>query len=394
MTINANRILTTHVGSLPRPKDLIAMLYARERGEAYDEAAMANRVTSAVTDVVAHQREVGVDVVNDGEASKLIYSTYVQYRLTGFGGNERRPWNTSKLAQEFPDLWAKMSSESSGSVPKFPICNGPVAYRPEGLDALNTDLTNLKQAVQALGDGNAPAGVFVSSASPGIISGYMQNRHYETEEDYIWAIARAMKTEYDAIAQAGFIVQVDCPDLTGFEYPYGAENPNGFADYRASIAMRIEALNHALSDVPAEQARMHVCWGNSAGPHNYDVEFKRIVDLVLQAKPAGISFEGANPRHEHEWKLWQTVTLPEGKYLIPGVIDSTTNFVEHPDLVAERILRYASVVGPERVMAGVDCGLATAAGSTLVDRDVAWVKLGSLAEGARLANAQLKLPVA
>jgi 5-methyltetrahydropteroyltriglutamate--homocysteine methyltransferase len=384
MTTNADRILTTHVGSLPRPKDLIALLYARERGETYDGDVMTARTREAVAEVVAKQREVGIDVINDGEASKLIYSTYVVDRLTGFAGNERRDWSASQQLAEFPEFFARQASEWNDLIPRFAVCEGPIEYKD--LNALNIDLDNLRQAVQGLNGRSAPAEVFITAASPGIIAGYLLNRYYPTEEDYVWAIAKAMKTEYDAIHRVGFTLQLDCPDLTGFEYPYGSDNPAGFAEYRSSVAMRIDALNHALSDVPADKTRMHICWGNGATPHNYDVELRTIVDLVLRAKPAGLSFEGANPRHEHEWKVWESIDLPDGKYLIPGVIDSTTNFVEHPELVAERILRYASVVGPQRVMAGVDCGMATAAGSTLVDRDVAWVKLASLVEGTRQAN--------
>lgn len=391
MTTNADRILTTHVGSLPRPKDLIGMLYARDRGEPYDSPAMALRTREAVAELVAHQRQVGVDVVNDGEASKLLYATYVQDRLAGYEGGEPRQFKVSIQLRDFPDLQEKMARDNAGMIPRIAVCEGPIAYKGE--EGLRADLENLKAAVAALDGESVPADVFMSAASPGIIATYLPNRYYSSEEEYIWAIAKAMKTEYDAIHAAGFTLQLDCPDLA-FEYNNTLERGEGLREFRAMVALRIEALNYALSDIPAEKLRMHVCWGNGATPHQYDVELKEIIDLLMEAKPAGLSFEGANPRHGHEWKAWESVDLPEGKYLIPGVIDSTTNFVEHPELVAERILRYASVVGPERVMAGVDCGLATAAGSTQVDRDVAWVKLQSLVEGARLANEQLKLPVA
>jgi 5-methyltetrahydropteroyltriglutamate--homocysteine methyltransferase len=281
-------------------------------------------------------------------------------------------------------LAAKWEKEFKGIIPHRAVCEGPISY--VGEKDLAADLANLKEAIQALDPTVAPAGVFVSAASPGIIHGYHPNAYYATDEEYEWAIADAMKQEYDAIYAAGFTLQLDCPDLGG-----SYRSDEELAEHRKGIARRVAALNHALRDIPAEAMRMHICWGNSAGPHNHDTELKQIIDLVLEAKPAGVSFEAANPRHAHEWAVWETVKLPEGKYLIPGVIDSTTNFVEHPELVAERVLRYASVVGPERVMAGVDCGMATAAGYDMVDRDVAWVKLGSLVEGTRLANEQLKL---
>jgi 5-methyltetrahydropteroyltriglutamate--homocysteine methyltransferase len=388
VTTNGDRILTTHTGSLPRPKDLVALLYARDRREPFDEAVMAMRTREAVAELVARQRSVGLDVVNDGEAGKLLYSTYVQDRLSGYTGSTTREIGVPLELRDFPDLLAKLIREHEGLMPRIAVCEGPISY--QGQEALRADVENLQDAVQALdGQDGPPAEVFVSAASPGIIATYLPNRYYATDHEYVWAIAEAMKTEYDAIHEAGFTLQLDCPDLA-FEYTKALAAGRGLDDFRAMVADRVAALNHATQDIPSENMRMHICWGNGATPHHYDVPLHDIVDLILEARPAGLSFEGANPRHAHEWKVWETTPLPEGKYLIPGVIDSTTNFIEHPELVAERVLRFASVVGPGCVMAGVDCGLATAAGSTLVDRDVAWAKLGSLVEGTRLANEQLK----
>jgi 5-methyltetrahydropteroyltriglutamate--homocysteine methyltransferase len=386
MTTNADRILTTHTGSLPRPKDLLPLLYARDRDEPVDEALLAERVRGAVGEVVAKQRKVGLDVVNDGEAGKVLYSTYVQGRLTGYTGKEPRKFKLSMELAEFPDLAERLFAANADARPQIGVNESPIEYR--GQEELRADLVNLRDAVDALDE--APAEVFVSAASAGIIATYLPTTYYKTDEEYVWAIAEAMKTEYDAIHQAGFTLQLDCPDL-GFEYTNVLRDGKGLPEFREMVKYRIEALNHATRDIPAEKMRMHICWGNGPTPHHYDVPLKDIVDLLLEAKPAGLSFEGANPRHGHEWAVWETVALPEGKYLIPGVIDSTTNYIEHPEYVAERVLRYASVVGPERVMAGVDCGLATLAGSTMVDPGVAWAKLGSLVEGTRLANEQLKL---
>lgn len=383
MTAQSDQILTTHVGSLPRTADLLQMLFARENGEPYDEQAMAERIRTAVTEVVARQRAVGLDVVNDGEASKVMYSTYAQDRLTGFTGNELAPRMSAEL-DEFPGLAAQFAESRQSQKARFAVCEGPITYR--GHDALATDLDNLQHAVSGDGEqGKLRDNVFVSAASPGVIALVLSNRYYETNDEFIWAAAEAMKTEYDAIHQAGFILQLDCPDL-----PCGSRDGRhyeiGLDAYRAGVAHRIAALNHATRDIPAERMRMHICWGNYAGPHHYDIPLLEILDLVLEARPAGLSFEAANPRHAHEWKVWKGTPLPQGKYLIPGVIDSTTNYIEHPELVAERLVNFASVVGPGRVMASVDCGLSTLAGSTLVDPDVAWAKLASLVEGTRLAN--------
>jgi 5-methyltetrahydropteroyltriglutamate--homocysteine methyltransferase len=386
MTTTTDRILTTHVGSLPRPDDLIELLFAREQGQPYDETAMAERVCTAVAEVVAKQRAVGLDVVNDGEASKVMYSTYAQDRLAGFGGNLIEEWDMREIA-EFPRLAAQFASSRTAQRARFAVCEAPLSYR--GHDALCADLSNLRLAVdEAQAIGNPPADVFVTAASPGVIASVLNNRFYPSDKEFVWAAAEAMKTEYDAIHKAGFVLQLDCPDIPcgtrrGRHYNIGMEA------FRDAVSHRVAALNHATRDIPAERMRMHICWGNYEGPHHYDIELKEIVDLVLEARPAGLSFEASNPRHAHEWQVWKDVDLPPGKYLIPGVIDSTTDFIEHPELVAERLTNFAGIVGPDRVMAGVDCGLSTMAGSTLVDPDVAWAKLGSLVEGTRRANERI-----
>jgi 5-methyltetrahydropteroyltriglutamate--homocysteine methyltransferase len=383
MTTTTDRILTTHVGSLPRPKDLIKLLFARENGEPCDQTAMAERIRAAVAELVARQRVVGLDVVNDGEASKVMYSTYVQDRLSGFSGTLVNASVPPDFA-EFPGLVAELETRRKTNRARFGICEAPVSYR--GHDALTADLCNLRLAVEGVeAQGDAPADVFVTAASPGVVALVLNNHYYATDTEFVWAIAEAMKTEYDAIHRAGFVLQLDCPDL-----PIGYRNRRtsdvGLEEFRTGVAERVAAINHATRDIPADRMRMHICWGNYEGPHHYDTPIKDFVDLVLVARPAGLSFEAANPRHEHEWKVWKEVEVPAGKYLIPGVIDSTTNYIEHPELVAERLTHFADVVGPERIMAGVDCGLSTLAGSTLVDPDVAWRKLESLVEGTRIAN--------
>jgi 5-methyltetrahydropteroyltriglutamate--homocysteine methyltransferase len=384
-----DRILTTHTGSLPRPDDLVPMLYARERGKPVDEATMAGRIREAVADGVQEQLRAGLDVVNDGEASKVMYAVYAQDRLAGFGGQanlDERSRVPLDIA-DFPRLAETWTFGRSEDGPRFAACDGPIGYR--GQEALAADLARLRSALDgAAPEHGAPADAFVSAASPGVVSLFLPNRHYPRHDAYVWAIAEAMKVEYDAIHRAGFVLQLDCPDLAmGRHHRFGADlTPEEFLRV---IALHVDAINHATRDIPPERMRMHVCWGNYEGPHHRDVPLGEIVDVVLRARPAGLSVEGANPRHAHEWRVWEETPLPAGKYLIPGVIDSTTNYIEHPMLVAERIVRFARVVGRERVIAGVDCGLATVAGHGPVDPEVAWAKLRSLTEGAALATLEL-----
>jgi len=381
MKRSVRRILTTHTGSLPRPDGLLSMLTAKESGTLSDHAAFDVAVREAIRETVAKQIEAGVDVINDGEMSKIGYSTYVKDRLTGFEG-ESTPL-TGMLAdmRDFPEYGARLFSQTPTALMKMPACNGEIRYR--GARELETDLANLKAATADAGAEE----VFMSAASPGVISVFLANQHYATREAYLGALADAMKTEYEAIHRAGFLLQLDCPDLAMNRHIQFADLTT--AQFRKQAAAQVEALNHALANIPADAVRMHLCWGNYEGPHHRDIAMRDIVDIVLKAKPAGISFEASNPRHEHEWKVWQDIKLPAGKVLIPGVLDSSTNFIEHPELVAERITRFANVVGRENVIAGTDCGFSTFAGFTAVEPKITWAKLAAMAEGARIASREL-----
>jgi 5-methyltetrahydropteroyltriglutamate--homocysteine methyltransferase len=381
MKYSTERILTTHTGSLPRPAELQELLYAQERGEPFDEAIFEEKVRSAVRATVRQQVAVGIDVINDGEMSKISYASYVKHRLTGFSpvdAPRRRVWAD---LEEFPAYAQRLWQPTGRSVTTATACTGPVSY--VGAEAVQQDIANLKVALQ----GANSAEVFLTAASPGIISFFLENRYYPSHEAYVFALAEAMKQEYDTISQAGFLLQVDCPDLGAGRSTVFAHAP--LEEFRHWAMTNLEALNYAVRDIPAGRMRLHLCWGNYEGPHHHDVPLREIIDLVLQARPAGLSFEAANPRHEHEWTVFAEVTVPEEKVLIPGILDSTTNFIEHPELVAQRIARFTSLVGRERVIAGTDCGFATFAGSSAVDPDIAWAKLHALAEGARLASQQL-----
>ena len=382
MKRSTERILTTHTGSLPRPDDLVSMVYTKERGESLDHAAFISRVREVTSDVIRKQLECGVDVINDGEVSKVGYSTYVKDRLTGFEG-EASPLPIADLA-DFPAYGKKVFENTPLKEMRRPACTGPIAYRDKA--ALQEDLENFRTALQTY-PGTTPEDTFLSAASPGVISLFLKNDHYPNHDAYLSALAAAMKEEYDAIHQAGFLLQIDCPDLAMGKHIQFTEL--SLEEFRKSAELHVEALNQAVADIPPEQMRLHLCWGNYEGPHHLDVPLQDIVDIVLRARPAGISFEAANPRHAHEWKVFHNFTLPASKVLIPGVIDSTTNYIEHPELVAERICRFAEVVGRENVMAGTDCGLSTFAGLKTVDPDIAWAKLRVMAEGARLASAVL-----
>ncbi len=374
------RILTTHTGSLPRPDDLMASLRAKEAGEAYDGARLAAQVKSAVAEAVRMQAAAGIDIVNDGEMSKPSYATYVKDRLAGFTGEKSSGLRAADLA-EFPSFTKRGGRESGVTVIKRPSCTGPIAYRD--LDAVRIDAENLRAGLSGVKVEEA----FISAASPGVVSFFLSDNYYNDHARYIRAIADAMKSEYDAIVAAGYILQVDCPDLAMSRHIQFKDL--SLAEFRKMIELHIDALNHALGDVPPDRSRLHLCWGNYEGPHNHDVALRDILDIVLKARPQGLSYEASNPRHEHEWKVFKDVKLPAGKVLIPGVIDSVTNFVEHPELVAQRIENLASVVGRENVIAGTDCGFGTIAGVSRVDGSIAWAKLKSMAEGARIATARL-----
>jgi len=376
MTASTDRILTTHVGSLPRGAAVVDLLYKKENGEPYDSAAFDAAIAAGVDEAVAKQRAVGVDIVSDGETSKVGYATYIKDRLSGFAGHHPRPPHLD-LAP-YPEFRAAMARMMGSQAFKRAACVGPIA--PIDADACAKDITNLKRALTAHGVRDA----FMNAASPGVISAFQSNRHYPTHEEYVDAIVNAMKPEYDAILQAGLVLQLDCPDLamarhTGFQ-ELSEEEFLRRAEYQ------VEALNHAVRDIPAERMRMHICWGNYEGPHDHDIELEKILAIVLKAKPAGILFEAANPRHRHEWAVWRDAKLPDHKILIPGCVSSTSNYVEHPQLIAEQLCQYADIVGRERVIAGTDCGFGTFAGYSRVDPAIAYKKLSALAEGAARAT--------
>jgi 5-methyltetrahydropteroyltriglutamate--homocysteine methyltransferase len=370
MKRSTDRILTTHTGSLPRPADLPA------EGE-----RSPDQLREAVAAVVQSQLDAGVDVLNDGEVSKPSYATYVAQRLTGFGGAGEML--VPKEYEDFPEWAGKMFGDPAlADILKNPACIGPVAY--EDTAFVSDDIANLKAATKD----RAVSDVFLSAASPGVIAIFLQNHYYASEEEYLAALADAMKTEYDAIHEAGITLQLDCPDLAmGWNV---AQLGGSEENFLKEVALRVEAINHATRDIPAEEMRLHLCWGNYEGPHHRDIPLRDIIGEVLKARPAAISFEGANPRHEHEWKVFEEVKLPEGKVIIPGVIDSTTNYIEHPELVSQRIVRYGRLVGMENVLAGSDCGFATFAAFVPVDPRITWAKLAALAEGARLATQELR----
>jgi 5-methyltetrahydropteroyltriglutamate--homocysteine methyltransferase len=373
---STERFLTTHTGSLPRPDDLIRAMFAREEGVPVDAAALERRVALAVEEVVRRQAEAGVDVIDDGEMSKPSYATYIKDRLAGFGG-EGNTFVYQDLV-DFPKLARRVFGDPGRSRRKTPACNAPITVRDP--QAAATDVAHLKAAMATVG---AREG-FLTAASPGVVSLFFRNEYYPSEEAYLFAIAEAMRHEYETIARAGITLQVDCPDLGMGRHIQHADL--SLAEWRKKAQLHVEALNHALSGIPPEQLRMHLCWGNYEGPHHCDVALADVIDIVLEARPAAIALEAANPRHAHEWALFETVKLPDGKLLIPGVIESKSNFVEHPELVAQRIGRYANLVGRENVMAGSDCGYGTWVGQSAVDADVVWAKMAAMAEGARIAS--------
>jgi len=376
MKRSTERFLTTHTGSLPRPDDLIRMMFAREEGVPVDAAALAARVRAAVAEVVQHQVDCGVDVVNDGEMSKPSYATYMKDRLHGFGGASH-PLVYQDLV-EFPELARRVFGDPGRSRRRTPACTGPISVKDPR--AAESDVELVKSALA----GHGAAEGFLSAASPGVISLFFRNDHYPNHEAYLAAIAEAMRHEYETVARAGLVLQLDCPDLAmGRHIQYANLS---LAEFRKALGLHIEMLNHATRNIPPEQLRLHVCWGNYEGPHHYDVPLAEIIDVVFTARAAGISFEAANPRHGHEWALFERIKVPDDKVLIPGVIESKTNYIEHPELVAQRIERYARLVGRERVIAGTDCGFGTWVGQAAVDPGVVWAKLRSLADGARMAS--------
>lgn len=378
MKRSETRFLTTHTGSLPRPDDLIRMMFAKEEGVPVDPRALSARIRSAVADVARQQAEAGLDVICDGEVSKPSYATYIKDRLHGFGGTSQ-PLQYQDLV-DFPELARRVFSDPGRSRRRTPACNGPISVRDAR--AAHIDVENLRAALGAVTAEEA----FLSAASPGVISLFFHNDYYPDHEAYLFAIADAMRYEYETVARGGLVLQVDCPDLAmGRHIQFAGVS---LEEFRTMARLHVEALNHALANIPPDQLRLHLCWGNYEGPHHYDVPLADILDIVLRARPNGISFEAANPRHAHEWQLFGHIKLPQDKVLIPGVIESKTNYVEHPEVVAQRISRYARLVGREHVIAGTDCGFGTWVGQAAVDPGVVWAKMASLVEGAGLASRQ------
>ena len=376
MKRSIDRFLTTHTGSLPRPEDLIRMMYAKEEGVPVDAAALSQRVAAAVDEVVRKQAAAGIDVIDDGEMSKPSYATYIKDRLSGFGGTGNT-FVYQDLA-EFPALAKRVFGDPGRSRRKTPACNAAIGVRNP--QAAQADVDHLQAAFAGVEAQEA----FLTAASPGVVSLFFRNEYYPTEEAYLFAIAEAMRQEYETIANAGIILQIDCPDLgMGRHIQYADLS---LAEWRKKAQLHVEALDHAVANIPPEQLRMHLCWGNYEGPHHCDVPLADVIDIVFRARPSAIALEAANPRHAHEWKLFETLKLPDGKLLIPGVIESKSNFIEHPELIAQRIGRYAKLVGRENVIAGSDCGFGTWVGQAAVDPDVVWAKMAAMAEGARIAS--------
>ena len=381
MKRSSDRILTTHVGSLPRPPDVLAAVEAKEQGRPVDEKAHAARLRGAVAEIVRKQIDLGIDVIDDGEFGKPSFVSYVNERLGGFEVDTEvprpSPWAGSREARSFPEFY---SEGHAAARQNHMVCTAPITYR--GTAQLQIDIDNLKAAL----DGAKPEEVFMPAISPTSAADWQRNGYYKSEEEYLFAIADALREEYEAIVQAGFLLQVDDPHLV----TYWIKEPDlTLEQCRKWAEGRVEALNHALRNIPPEKIRHHTCYGINMGPRIHDMELKDVVDIILKIRAGAYSFEAANPRHEHEWKLWESTKLPEGKSLIPGVISHSTVLVEHPELVAERITRYAKVVGRENVIAGSDCGFATFAGSKEVHPSIVWAKFKSLAEGAKIASQQL-----
>jgi 5-methyltetrahydropteroyltriglutamate--homocysteine methyltransferase len=382
--LSPDRILTTHVGSLPRPARVIESLFAQDRGEDPDPARVDDILQQGVNDVVRLQHDAGLDVVSDGEMSKISYATYIKHRLTGFDGDSARP--TPQDLEDFPQFRDQLVSEGHSPTYRRPVCTGPIGVKDCAL--IVRDIARLRRAlVESRAAGSTTVAGFMTAVSPGTVGVFHPNQHYRSHEAYMQAVGAAMRAEYEEIVRAGFILQIDCPDLA-----MGRHSRFKHLDdeqFLRCAEIHVDVLNQAVANIPADRMRIHVCWGNYEGPHTHDIPLEKILPIVLRAKPAGLLIEAANPRHEHEWDIWTTRTLPDDKILVPGVIDTTTNYVEHPELVAQRITRFTNVVGRDRVMAGTDCGMGTFAGFGPVHPEIAWAKLRSLVAGAELASSRL-----
>lgn len=380
MRTSTERILTTHVGSMPRPQYVVDQLFAQDADEQYDPAEFDRVMQRAVREVAQKQVDAGVDVISDGEMSKISYVTYMRHRFTGFDVGEV-PRATPQDLDDYPAYKQRLAD--AGGTPKYhrPVVRDAISIKDLG--PLEKDIANLLTAKEEAGASEA----FMNSASPGVVAGFQPNEYYASKEQYIDALAEVLKVEYEKITEAGLLLQVDCPDLAmGRHILFRDEGTDAFLN---AARTQVEVLNYALENVPADRARLHLCWGNYEGPHHHDVDLAEIIDIVLSTKPQAIQFEASNPRHQHEWQTWAEADIPDDKILIPGTLDTTTNFIEHPQLVAERIERFANIVGKERVIAGTDCGFGTFAGFGAIHPDIAYAKLRSMAEGARIASERL-----
>jgi 5-methyltetrahydropteroyltriglutamate--homocysteine methyltransferase len=392
MKTSLDRILTTHTGSLPRPPDLVAALNTKELGGTYDREALADRVRRAVCEITHRQVETGIDIVDDGEHSKVNWMAYARARLSGLEEIDRPPQfrgptrDSLAFPETYEDMRVMLAARSSAIVakrqvrPRAQLCTGPIAY--VGQDELATDIANLKKAVTGL----TVEDVFMTAISPSNLELYYENHYYTSDEDYLAALSEAMRVEYRAIVDAGFILQIDDPRMATH---YNRAVNATIEECRRFIALRVEALNHALRGIPPDRVRFHTCYSVNIAPRVHDFELQHFVDLMLRINASAYVIEAANPRHEHEWRIWQETKLPDGKILIPGVVSHCVQLVEHPELVAQRIERFAGVVGRERVIAGTDCGFGTSGAGDEVHPEVAWAKLAALVQGARIASARL-----
>ena len=382
MKLSTDRILTTHVGSLPREQAVVDQLFRREQGEPYDPAEFDRIMERAVSENIRKQVEIGIDVVSDGEASKIGYATYIKDRLTGFDGDS--PRQVALDLKDHPEFVSRMGIFAGKQTFKRQSCVGPIKF--VGFADLDKDIANMRSA---LAKHNATEG-FMNAASPGVVSAFQPNRFYPAHEAYVEAIGEAMRVEYEAIVKAGLVLQIDCPDLAMARH-------TGFQDLTETEFMnraehQVEVLNHAVRNIPSQSLRMHVCWGNYEGPHDHDIALEKVMGIILKAKPSAIQFEASNPRHAHEWVVWKNARIPDDKVLIPGLLTSSSNYVEHPELVAQRICTFADIVGRERVLAGTDCGFGTFAGIGKMDAGISFKKLASLVQGAEIASRRLWRP--
>jgi 5-methyltetrahydropteroyltriglutamate--homocysteine methyltransferase len=379
MKLSTDRILTTHVGSLPRPQEVVDFLFAQDRGENYDHAQFDQTIRTGVLDALRKQVESGVDVVSDGEMGKISYATYIRHRLTGFEGDSARP--TPQDLEDFPAYRDQLVKAGASATYHRPVCKGPIQVK--NMEPLKEDIARMKDGLAQVKAGEG----FMNAVSPGTIAVFQPNEYYPTHQAYMEALADAMRSEYEEIVNSGLLLQLDCPDLAMGRHSRFRDMTDD--EFLRAAEVQVEALNHALANVPADRVRMHVCWGNYQGPHIHDLPLTKILPIILKAKPQALLLEGANPRHEHEFEVWATHKLPADKVLVPGVIASSNNYIEHPDLIAQRIIRYAEEVGRERVIAGSDCGFGTFAGFGPVFPAFTWLKFRAMAEGARIASEKL-----